>query len=464
MLFLRIHISVMFHFPRSIAGRLLSYCLISVILISTVALGWGYVMARKRSESWFDRRLQESAQLLLSFELDETRPNRLHSGGTEPLPSGPFAVQIWGPQGQLLFASPNAPAWPFAKEGGFMQREIGDKAWRGYAEWDDDGDFQVRVMEDYHDHDQFMYLLALRQILTLLIGVPCLALALVISIRRGLLPLLALSQELDAFDPRTARRFETETLVPELQKPATALNSLLDRVDVMLEKERNFTADAAHELRTPLAALLVQAEVAQTSKDAARRQHALQGLQDGARRGAHLVEQLLALARLDRAERMPREQFDLVRLCRNALGELAGRAAAKDQHLSFTAPPELQLEGHAVALATALRNLVENAIRYCPSLSNINVNLQRVANGVQLQVEDNGPGIPEQLRARVLDRFFRNADTGEEGCGLGLSLVAQAVALHGGSIVLDQPQKHRGLVVRIVLPLTAASPLPTLAT
>ncbi|WP_283148485.1 ATP-binding protein [Silvimonas soli] len=443
----------MFHFPRSIAGRLLSYCLISLILIATVALGWGYVMARKRSEGWFDRRLQESAQLLLAFELDEARPNRLRSGDAAQLPTGPIAVQIWAPDGRLLFASPNAPAWPFTREGGFLRREFAGTAWRAYAQWDQDGDFLVRVMEDYHDHDQFMRLLVLRQVLTLLIGVPCLALALVISIRRGLLPLQKLSRDLDEFDPRNPQRFDSETLVAELQKPAIALNALLDRVDVMLEKERNFTADAAHELRTPFAALLVQAEVAQTSKDEARRLHALKGLQDGAKRGAHVVEQLLALARLDRAERLPREQFDLVNLCRNALGELAGQAAAKDQHLSFTAPPALQIEGHAVALVTALRNLVENAIRYCPSQSSINVNLQRVADGVQLQVEDNGPGIPEQLRARVLDRFFRNADAGEEGCGLGLSLVAQAVALHGGSIVLDQPQNQPGLVVRLVLPL-----------
>ncbi|WP_188692848.1 ATP-binding protein [Silvimonas amylolytica] len=436
--------------PRSLGGRLMTYCLISLVLITTIVLGGGYAMARQRSERWFDHRLKESTELLLAFELDKASPNHVGPHAAS-LPIGPFAVQIFGPDGKLLFASLNAPKWPFVRQPGYSNRDIGDTTWRAYTEWDTDGDFQVRVMEDYADHDQFLHLLARRQIVTLLLVLPVVAAALFYSVRRGLQPLRDLSQQLDEFDPNHPQHFETETLVEELQKPAIALNALLDRVDAMLERERRFTSDAAHELRTPFAALLVQAEVARTTLGEDRREHALRAVEEAARRGGHLVEQLLALARLDRAERLPREIFDLASLSRNTIAELAGRAADKDQQLSFTAPERLLFIGHAVAVSTALRNLVENAIRYTPRTAQISVTLQTNPGGVELLVQDNGPGIEPALRERVLDRFYRPPGAAEDGCGLGLSLVAQAVTLHGGTLILeDAPQQ--GLQVRVSLP------------
>ncbi len=443
----------MFRFPRSLGGRLMTYCLISLVLITTIVLGGGYAMARQRSERWFDNRLKESAQLLLAFELDQASPNRVGPHAAQ-LPTGPFAVQIFGPDGKQLFASPNAPVWPFEQQPGFSNRDIGDKTWRAYTEWDSDGDFQVRVLEDYADHDQFLHLLARRQLVTLLLVLPVVAAALFYSVRRGLQPLHDLSQELDNFDPNAPKHFATDALVEELQKPAIALNALLDRVDAMLERERHFTSDAAHELRTPFAALLVQAEVARTTRDDARREHALFAVEEAARRGGHLVEQLLALARLDRAERLPREVFDLASLSRNTLAELAGRAADKDQQLSLNAPERLLFVGHAVAVSTALRNLVENAIRYTPHGAQINVTVHTGAQGVELVVQDNGPGIEPALRERVLDRFYRPPGGAEDGCGLGLSLVAQAVTLHGGTLTLQDAPQQSGLQVRVTLPHT----------
>jgi signal transduction histidine kinase len=229
-----------------------------------------------------------------------------------------------------------------------------------------------------------------------------------------------------------------------------ALNALFDRLRTSLEQERRFTADAAHELRTPLAAVKTQAQVALGATGEDERSRALGNVVAGTDRATRLVEQLLVLARLDPQKVLPHGQtVDLHELARQGVAELAPAAAAKGVEVSLAAGDAAPVAGDAVLLAVLLRNLLDNAVRYTPAGGEVEVSVRRTTGGVSLAVVDNGPGIPEAERGRVFERFHRVLGSGEEGSGLGLSIVRRIADLHRASVSLDAGPGGRGLRVEV---------------
>jgi signal transduction histidine kinase len=221
-----------------------------------------------------------------------------------------------------------------------------------------------------------------------------------------------------------------------------------------LDTERRFTADAAHELRTPLAALAVQASVALRARDSAERDHALAQITAGTKRASHLIEQLLTLARLDPALGLAQSPVRLGEVAAEVCADQAGAALAKGIQLELEAEKDIRVRGNADLLRVLLRNLVDNALRYTPSGGQVLVALTRDAAKIRLTISDNGPGIPPVLRDQALERFHRLADQEIEGSGLGLSIAARIAELHGARLDLGDglqgPAGSSGLGVTIL--------------
>jgi signal transduction histidine kinase len=297
---------------------------------------------------------------------------------------------------------------------------------------------------DEHEHDKLIAGVAWRLVTPALLGLPLLGLWIWLATWRGLQPLDAVAREIAARRPDKLEPVSPASAPKEIRPLVEAINGLFVRVEHALESERRFTADAAHELRTPLAALATQAQVALRARDDAERGHAIEQLIASSRRAARLVDQLLTLARLDPDEAVPATPLRLDTLAEEICAAHGADAMAKNIALELEAAPTT-MRGHADMLRILLRNLVDNAIRYTPAGGRVVV---AVAPGL-LSVTDSGPGIPVVERERVFDRFHRLAGQQTEGSGLGLSIVARIAERHGARIHLGDGAAGVGLRVEV---------------
>jgi two-component system sensor histidine kinase QseC len=258
--------------------------------------------------------------------------------------------------------------------------------------------------------------------------------------RRARRPLTALAEALAVRGPQQLTPIRVEHPPSEIAPIVTALNRLVERLRERMETERRFTADAAHELRTPLAALQSDAELALESTGE-RRDAALSRLRAGTRRAARLVGQMLTLARIDPIAGIEDvERFELGALAQEVLSALAPVAARGELELSLDERTGAYIRGHAALIEVLLRNLVDNAIRYTPPGGQIVVSIGTDAQGVFLRVADSGPGIPREVRERVLQPFYRHAGANVPGTGLGLSIVVRVAKLHHATLTLGDAQ------------------------
>jgi two-component system sensor histidine kinase QseC len=234
------------------------------------------------------------------------------------------------------------------------------------------------------------------------------------------------------------------------------LSQLFQRVQGLIERERHFTADAAHELRTPVAGIRAQAQVARGATDDAERARALDGVIAGCDRATHAAEQMLTLARLapDAVSFQP-TPVELGAVLKATIGELAPFAVAKHMDIALNDGRGAVVSGDAGLLAILFRNLIDNAIRYSAPGTKVDVDMEVTTSEVRVTVRDAGPGIPAEQRANVGRRFYRAPGTQAPGSGLGLSIVQRILDLHRGTIRLDTPAANTGLLVTIALPRAA---------
>lgn len=299
----------------------------------------------------------------------------------------------------------------------------------------------------------------------LLFALPVLAILLVIAIGFALAPLRQLARDVAARAPDRLDPLPVDLLPVEVAPLVTRLNNLFADIIRALENERRFTADAAHELRTPLAALKAQAQVALASVDTAERQHALNQILVGCDRATHLVTQLLTLARLDAGGACPLQALALRPIAEEVLAMSAGDAIERQCDLVL-GDGDTQVHGDATLLQVLLRNLVDNALRHSGA-SQIDVAVGRQGQRAVLSVSDNGRGIATAERECVQQRFYRGAgaDPGDSaahdasGSGLGLSIVGRVVERHGGTMEIGTPESGQGLAIRVYLPLAAGATL-----
>jgi two-component system sensor histidine kinase TctE len=278
------------------------------------------------------------------------------------------------------------------------------------------------------------------------------------AVGRGLRPLVSLQRDVTARSDRDLSPLPEEQVPEELRPLVRAMNDLLGRLSKALESRQRFVADAAHQLRTPIAGIKTQTELALRQTQSDDTQATLKQLHTATEQATRLINQLLWLARAEPgAGRVPHaEPLDLVALARDTTTEWVPRALTRNIDLGFDSPlPGARIEGDPFMLREMLNNLLDNAVRYTQPGGQVTVRVTPEPPGVVLSVEDNGPGIPEAERARVFERFYRVLGTGAEGCGLGLAIVREIALSHGGDASLTGSANDTGTRVRVAFPKAA---------
>ncbi len=434
----------------SLHRRLLLPLLAGVSVCWLATLAWSYVDAHHEIDELFDAQLAQTAQTLLALAGDSDDLQGEHHHHIDAEYQKRIKFQIWGEDGRLLLRSPNAPLVPLAQDDGFSSatEPQGDHPeWRYYSLRSADGDLRVQVGENHHVREELIGHIALRLLLPALFGLPLLAAWVWVATRRALAPLDAVAGQIARQEPSRLQALAPPQAPEEIRPLVEAINGLFTRVEQAIETERRFTADAAHELRTPLAALDAQAQVALRAQDADERRHAIEQLRHGVGRAARLINQLLTLARLDPERGLRRQPVPLDQLAEEICAAQGPAALEKDVALELDTAP-LEVQGDADMLRVLLRNLVDNAVRYTPPGGRVAVAI--AANAVS--VSDTGPGIPAAERDQVFHRFYRLAGQETEGSGLGLSIVARIAELHDARIELADGENGTGLTVRVVFP------------
>lgn len=439
--------------PTSLHVRLLAgtLALVGVFWLILSIVAWQSAVSE--AEQLFDDELEQTATLLAGLAGHEAH---------EPegdLPKLPFvanvAFQIWDNGVRLTLRSETAPATRLSPvDKGFS--DVGD--WRVFSLWDEGEKNLVQVAESRQARFAVSRVLARHLLVPIAIALPMLALSLVVLIRTSLAPVSRLADSIGRRSPDRLDEIPSADAPRELLPVLGRLNELFARVDESLLRERRFTADAAHELRTPLAAMRTHAQVARGGQSGAERDAALDSVVTAVDRASHLVNQLLIMARLD-AEAMA-GRFSVCDLRSHATEVLAmeaNTAVTRSVVIELAEGPPVKIWFEPTLLAVLIRNLVDNAIRYSPPGGRVRIKVAAsFAGEAVLEVSDEGPGIAPEQRQRVLDRFYRIAGTKDTGAGLGLAIVARIVEVAAGRLELDDNPDGKGLRVRVTFPQTSA--------
>jgi two-component system, OmpR family, sensor histidine kinase TctE len=275
-----------------------------------------------------------------------------------------------------------------------------------------------------------------------------------VGLRQGLRPILLLRDEVRARPPGSLDRLEREHVPSELRPLVDALNASIVTVERQVQRRYGLIADAAHQLRTPLAVLITQAEVGLRAANSGRKQEALEAVKATAAEMGRLTDQLLVLARVENAATgTPLTRVDLRSVVRRVVTTQATRALDAQVTLAFDEPPApVLVVGDAALLGDLVSNLLDNAIRHGGPGQEVTLGLSASDRVVHLDVADEGPGIPWEDRKKVFERFFRVEGTGAEGSGLGLAIVAEIVKAHGGTVGIADGTAGQGIVVKVALP------------
>jgi two-component system sensor histidine kinase QseC len=442
----------------SLRRRLLLLLVGSLVLVWGAMLVVGYDEAREEVHELADARLQQGARTLLVLDLkrlarlagaNAIREADPGNGADRGDGAQPLEFQVWGGTGEPLLASSGAPPAAHRPEEGYATRTIAGRDWRSYSVYDGRHAYQVTVLEPIDIREHPIRDMAEHMGQVLVWALPLLAMLVWLSVRHGLKPLAQLSDAVSARDAGNLEPIRPQRVAAEVESLISALNDLLARLARSLDRERAFTADAAHELRTPLAAIKVQAEVALGAEDEATRRHAIGQVIEGVNRTTHLAEQLLLLARLEHADMNSRQAVELGRLAAERIAQRAGDATARSIDVELAAEPGCVLAGDPATLAILIDNLLDNAIKYGNAGGHVAVTLRREARGLLLMVADDGAGVAEADRAHLRNRFFRAEGNASPGSGLGLSIVEKIAAAHGGAVGIGAGLAGHGLGVTV---------------
>lgn len=404
-----------------------------------------YMAAQEESEKLYDERLGDVARVILSFaahEIDEIRQDGrttpIHEETADTLDAR-YAYQVWSKDGQLLLMSHNAPMKPFAPldHSGLLDNDINGRPHCVYALRSGDGEMVIQVAEDESRRDAFA--LSVNSWLLLFLFLSTLVLW---AFNRWMFgnATRALDQSALQLVDRSAndlRPIRTDDPPAELVPLLQSINTLFRRFGHTLDSERHFTSAAAHELRTPLAAVRIQAQVAERARSQKEAREALRDLGICVERASRMIDQLLTLARVESMSH-DKGAFSPVRVdlvARQVVADLSHALGAAAVEIDLRLEPAT-VDAIESGLSSLIRNLVDNAIRYTPRGGRIAVGTAVTDGQVLITVDDSGPGIPESERARVFERFYRIAGTEQDGCGVGLSIVQCVAQVHDARVDL----------------------------
>ena len=450
---------------KSIRKRILVRVL-GLLVIGTLIMGWAsHHDSTHEVEELFDAQLGQSARVLIGLlgasqgqmSTEQLAQALLETTGEHPKLGHRYesklAFQVRNANGTVIARSFNVPQLTDADwQPGFADLQQDNRQWRGYVLDSDESGMAVWVGERSDVRGELVDKIVRGTLVPDLLGIPLMVLLVWFAIGSGLKPLDELARLIRLREPNSLQPIVLSDLPSELEPVQAALNRMLEQLHQLLAREQRFIADAAHELRTPLAVLKIHAENAMQATDPGEREQALQHLRQGVERATRLISQMLTLARLADDQQRQRSPVALLESCRDEVAELLPLALRRNQELELISdnglPDKVDMEPGS--LSTLLQNLVGNAIQHAPDGGRVLVSLQRRADQLLLRVEDSGDGVPEGDRERLLERFHTQGNS--QGAGLGLSIVQRIVERHQGSLLLgDSPLG--GLLVQASFPL-----------
>lgn len=448
----------------SLRNRLAWLLVGAAVVAWAVGSLWLYRSSLAETDELFDAALVEAAHAVLAVVARELRHHtededeaEIELEAVDHAHTESIFYQVRAGRGEIVFRSPGAPHEPLAAAGasGFSNARLAAGEFRVYSLEARRERTTIHVAQPLAVRRQLAQGAALRLLLPGLVLAAVLALGAWLIVRRVTAPVVGFAGAIDARAPGDSAPVQLDGLPAELQPVGLAVNRLFARVEAALQHERTLTADAAHELRTPLAALRAQAQVALRARDDGERAEALQALIGGVDRATRLVETVLALARLDARsiDRNALPALSLDAIAAEAAQSLKASPRAKEVRVE-TDVPALTVRADAESLPIALKNLGENALRHAASRLRIEARAQ--AGSVTIAVRDDGPGMTEEQQARAFDRFYRGGPQAG-GAGLGLALVKRVAEMHGGRVQFAAGLDGKGLGVEIVLPAASGA-------
>jgi two-component system, OmpR family, sensor histidine kinase QseC len=455
---------------RSVRTVLLAGTIATLLVVLGAAAWLSFKGSEEEAQELFDARLATSARVLEAFLARQveratvtspiviTLPGPLEAGGHDaPDPLGHYyetkiAFQVWNGNRDLLVRSASASTAPFAPlAAGFSDQTFEGQPWRVFTLRS--GQVWIQVAERDDVRSELSEKLAFAAVVPLIAGTVVLLVLLGLLIGYGLAPLASLAEQIEARQPDAVTPIALARAPAEIAPVLTALNGLLRRVRDALERERRFTADAAHELRTPLAALKVHAQNVARANSPAERQVSLDRMLAGLDRTVHLAGQMLAYSRAAAAGEPAHVTVQLRPLVAEAVETLQPRIRERALRVDVACEPKndaIEVRGDRQQLGSLVGNLLDNAVRYAPEGGTIEVALRRAGAEVSLTVTDEGPGIPPELRERVFESYYRIPGSAGSGSGLGLAIVKEVALAHCARVEIGEGPGGKGtrVVVR----------------
>lgn len=440
---------------RSLFGEILDFMFAPLLLLWPLSVAITFLVARSIADAPYDRALIERTEVLaqqvrsnparLVFALPRASRDLLEIEDSD----GPF-LQIVGADGDVISGEAELPRpglYDFPEVGIVKIRNDslrGDEVRVGYVYVESlDPELPaprlVQVAEKLDKRTRLANEIIKGVIFPQFLILPAAIVLVWIGLSRGLAPLQSLQRRIRGRKPDDLSPIDSRGAPDEIVPLIDAFNDMLGRLGQGLDAQKRFIADAAHQMKTPLAGLRTQAELALRESNPAELRRALEQIAGGSQRAAHLVNQLLALARTEYTrDAVPRESVDLATLARDAVAEWVPQALARGIDFGFEAPAHATvIRGNPLLLREMIGNLIDNALRHTPAQGTVTVRIGTRTNDVEMEVEDTGPGIAESERGLVFERFYRVLETQSEGSGLGLAIVREIALQHGATITIE---------------------------
>lgn len=437
----------------SLKSRLLWYVMAAIALTAAFQVYMAFQTTIHETDELFDYQMQQVA-----FSLrPATQGAGLSAAGmrmdNDNDEDDEFVIQIWAPNDVQPFHSNDQTRLLTRTPEGFSSIQLQGKLFRVFALVS--GDHLIQVAQEVGIRDRMAGKLALRTVAPMLATVPLLLFLVWRGVSVAFAPMARITSQLANRRGNQLQSLSSEGLSREVAPFVEEVNRHYERVRHTLESQRLFLADAAHELRSPIAALTLQLEVLNRTLETAQQDKAAQNLKAGISRAARVVEQMLAWENQQSAQTESRQRgpVDLTSVVKRTLQEIQDQAAAKHIEIKHHLAVGQFVEGDFEMLSILVRNIVDNAIRYTPENGVIQVAIERRAQGLVLGVQDNGPGIPAGCLARVFDRFYRVPGSVGNGSGLGLAIVREIATFHHASVVMDPASEAGGLNLQVTFPL-----------
>ncbi|CAB3826107.1 Sensor protein QseC [Achromobacter insuavis] len=439
----------------SLRARLLFFLLAAIAVGALVQGAIAYRSTLQQADDIFDSLLQRTA-LSLGTGDGLLRMGPAHAKGSATPMADDLIIQIWTPDGVRVFNSRSRRPLPDQIILGFADAEVEGSTYRVYSLATP---FQViQVAQDMQVRKRMAGALAWRTVAPIAAAAPLLMLIVWCVVSWSLRPVKRARAQVADRRPEDLSPINVPDLPDEIRPLMQELNLLLERMRGAFAQQKQFVGDAAHELRSPLAALNLQLQSLRRASDDDSRRVAEQRLAAGIERATRLVEQLLSMARHENnAEQPPAETVDLADVVRLALSETLPAANAKDIGIELRGAPQAMVRGHRDDLVLLARNLLDNAIKYTFAGGHIAIRLDTPPEGARLLIDDNGPGIPPAERTRVFDRFYRLDGNTQPGSGLGLAIARAIAQRHNAAITLEDVPDGPGLRAQVAFPPEQAS-------